>query len=128
MTESIAGLSRIIDFFDGREMRVAAVVRALNIRGDVYLRDGNLDGALADARRALDIAQTLQGDKPYSSLAGQALLLMARAHERRGGQAEAHEAAARAVPQLSETLGAGHPDTLSARQQADSNPLPDRAF
>jgi serine/threonine protein kinase len=116
--EAIAGLTEIIGFFDGRQMAVAPLVRALNFRGDVYLRAGNTDAALADARRALEISRALQGDKPYSSLAGQSLLLMARVHESRGELAKTLEIAERAVPQLASTLGAGHPDARRAQQFA----------
>jgi tetratricopeptide (TPR) repeat protein len=116
LSESISGLSRIVEFFDGRGMRVAAIVRALNLRSDVHLRQGDPDAAIADAQRALEIAQSLQGDKPYSSLSGQALLLQARAHERRGEPATARDMAAKALPQLRETLGAAHPDTVRAEQ------------
>jgi hypothetical protein len=97
-------------------MAVAPVVRALNIRGDLYLRAGDSDAAMADARRALDVSRSLQGDKPYSSLTGQALLLKARVLEDRGDHATARAVASEAVPQLTETLGATHPDTQSARQ------------
>jgi serine/threonine-protein kinase len=116
LTEAIAGLSRIVEFFDGRGMRVAAVVRALNLRSDVRLRQGDPDAAIADAQRALEIARSLQGDKPYSSLSGQALLAQARAHERRGERATTREVAAKALPQLRETLGAAHPDTVLAER------------
>jgi len=98
------------------------VVRALNARGDVYLRGGDATSAIADAQRSLDIARTLQGGKPYSSLTGQALLLMARAHELRGALATARTVATDAVPQLTQTLGVEHPDTLRAAHIARAAP------
>jgi eukaryotic-like serine/threonine-protein kinase len=118
LSQSIAELSKIVGFFDGRGMRVAALVRALNVRGDVYLRSGDGTSAMADAERSLDIARTLQGGKPYSSLTGQGLLLMARAQELRGELAAARTVASEAVPHLTQTLGAKHPDTLRAAQIA----------
>jgi tetratricopeptide (TPR) repeat protein len=118
LPEAIAGLTRIVEFFDGRRMAVAPVVRALNIRGDVHLRAGNTGAALADARRALEIARNLQGDKPYSSLAGQSLLLMARVHAARDESSAARVAAGEAVPHLLQTLGARHPDTRRAERYA----------
>ncbi len=118
LSQSIAELSKIVGFFDGREMRVAALVRALNVRGDVYLRSSDGTSAMADAQRSLDIARTLQGGKPYSSLTGQGLLLMARAQELRGELATARTVASEAVPHLTQTLGAKHPDTLRAAQIA----------
>src|SRR4029453_7840631 len=47
--EAIAELTKIIEFFDGRGMKIAAVVRVLHVRGDVYLRAGDMDAAMADA-------------------------------------------------------------------------------
>jgi hypothetical protein len=78
---------------------------------------------MLDARRALEIARTLQGGKPYSSMAGQALLLMARVDDRRGDGAATRDVAAQAVPQLTETLGATHPDTRRAQAYAHG-PIP----
>jgi serine/threonine-protein kinase len=116
--EAIAGLTEIIEFFDGRQMAVAPVVRALNFRGDAHLRVGDTNAAMADARRALEVSRRLQSDKPYSSLTGQSLLLVARVEERRGEQAAAQTMADEAVPQLVETLGAEHPDVRHAERLA----------
>jgi hypothetical protein len=118
LPQSIAGLSKIVEFFDGREMRVASLVRALNLQGDFYLRNGDGASAMADAERSLEIARALQGGKPYSSLTGQGLLLMARARELRGELATARTVASEAVPHLTQTLGAEHPDTLRAARIA----------
>lgn len=118
LPESIAGFTRIVAFFDGRGMKVAPVARVLNARGDVYLQQRNVDAAMADAERALEIARRLQGDKPYSSLSGTSLLLMSRIDESRGNEAKAIEMANQAVPQLTETLGAEHPDVRRAQELA----------
>jgi len=112
--EAIEGLKKIVEFYDGRGMKVAPVVRALLVRGDVYLRAGDLDGAMPDATRALEVARSLQGGKSYSSLTGQSLLLMARIDEARGDQAAARDMAGQALPNLVETLGEEHPDTRRA--------------
>jgi eukaryotic-like serine/threonine-protein kinase len=114
--EAIAGLTRIVEFFDGRSMAVAPLVRALNFRADAQLNAGNADAALADARRALEISRRLQGDKPWSSLSGLSLLSIAHIQERRGDSAAAAAAAREALPHLKETLGADHPDTRRAEQ------------
>jgi tetratricopeptide (TPR) repeat protein len=111
---AIEGLKKIVEFYDGRGMKVAPVVRALLVRGDVYLRAGDLDGAMPDATRALEVARSLQGGKSYSSLTGQSLLLMARIDEARGDQAAARDMAGQALPNLVETLGEEHPDTRRA--------------
>jgi tetratricopeptide (TPR) repeat protein len=116
--EAIAGLTKIIEFYDGRSMAVAPLVRALNFRADAYLGKGDTDAALADARRALEISRRLQGDKPWSSLTGLSLLSIAHVQERRGDPEAARAAAREAVPHLKETLGPEHPDALRAQQYA----------
>jgi serine/threonine-protein kinase len=113
---AIAGASKVIGFFDGRQMAVAGVVRALLLRGELYLQAGKSGSAMADAQRALAISRTLQGGKPYSCMTGQSLLLIARFDDRRGEAAAARDVAGQALPQLTETLGATHPDTGRARE------------
>ncbi len=112
--EAIAGFSKVIAFFDGREMTVAPLVRALIGRGEAQLAAGDSAAALADAKRALEISRNLQGDKPYSSLTGMSLLLNARVDESRGEMADARTHAAEAARQLTDALGAEHPDSRHA--------------
>jgi eukaryotic-like serine/threonine-protein kinase len=114
--EAVAGLTRIVEFFDGRQMAVAPLARALNFRADAHLGKGDTDAALADARRALEISRRLQGDKQWSSLTGLSLLAIARIEVSRGGNDAAAEAAREAVAHLRETLGSEHPDTRRAAQ------------
>jgi tetratricopeptide (TPR) repeat protein len=114
--EAIAGLTKIVEFYDGRSMAVAPLVRALNFRADAHLGKGDAGAAMADARRALEISRRLQGDKPASSLTGLSLLSIARIEESRGAHDAARLAAKEALPHLSETLGAEHPDARSAAQ------------
>jgi tetratricopeptide (TPR) repeat protein len=114
--EAVAGLTKIVEFFDGRSMAVAPLARALNFRADAYLGQGDANAALADARRALEVSRRLQGDKPWSSLTGLSLLTIARIEERRGDYDAARLAAREALPHLTETLGPEHPDTRRAAQ------------
>src|SRR4030095_2422331 len=114
--EAIAGLTKIVEFYDGRDMAVAPLARALNFRADAYLGKGDADAALADARRALEVSRRLQGDKPWSSLTGLSLLSIARVEESRGDHDAARRAAREALPHLTETLGPEHPDTRRAEQ------------
>jgi tetratricopeptide (TPR) repeat protein len=116
--EAVAGITKIVEFFDGRQMKVASLARALIARGEVHLETGDLASAMADARRALDIARSLQGDKPHSSLTGQSLLLTARVHQGLHDLPAARAAAEEALPQLTGTLGAEHPDSRRARDHA----------
>jgi tetratricopeptide (TPR) repeat protein len=114
--EAIAGLTKIVEFYDGRSMAVAPLARALNFRADAHLGKGETDTATADARRALEVSRRLQGDKPYSSLTGLSLLTIARIQETRGDRMAASAAAKEALPHLSETLGSEHPDARRAAQ------------
>ncbi len=116
--EAVAELTKIVEFFDGRQMAVAPLVRALNFRADAYLGTGEPDAALADARRALEISRRLQGDKSWSSLTGLSLLSIARIQDSRGEHEAAQISAREALPQLVETLGPEHPDAHRAEQIA----------
>lgn len=114
--EAVAGLTKIVEFYDGRSMAVAPLVRALNFRAESYLGTRDTDAALADTRRALEISRRLQGDKPWSSLTGLTLLSIAQVQESRGDHEAARAAAREAAPHLKETLGSEHPDTRRAEQ------------
>jgi eukaryotic-like serine/threonine-protein kinase len=114
--EAIAGLTKIVEFYDGRSMAVAPLVRALNFRADAHLGKGETAAAIADARRALEISRRLQGDKPWSSLTGLSLLTIARIDESRSDNEAARLAAKEALPHLRETLGPEHPDARRAAQ------------
>lgn len=118
LPEAIAGFTEIVAFFDGRQMTVAPLARVLIARGEAHLKAGDIDAAMADGQRALKVSRSLQGDKPHSSLTGLSLLLISRVHAQRGDPAAARAAADEAVPQLVETLGAEHPDSIRAREAA----------
>jgi tetratricopeptide (TPR) repeat protein len=122
--EAIAGFTKIVEFFDGRQMTVAPLARVLIARGDAHLRAGDFDSAMADGRRALQVSRGLQGDKPHSSQTGQSLLLIARIHQSRGELATTQTLAGEALLHLVETLGAEHPDSRRAREFADTGAPP----
>jgi tetratricopeptide (TPR) repeat protein len=126
---ALASLARIIAFFEGRGVAVAAIVRAHALRAEVHLRQGNAAAAMADARRALEVSRTLQGDKPYSSHTGTALAMMALIHESTGDLAAARTVATEAVPHLVETLGTNHPETRRVQRlaEADDTSVPGHA-
>jgi tetratricopeptide (TPR) repeat protein len=126
LDEAAAGLTKVVEFFDGRHMAVAPLARALNYRAEAYLAGGNTDAALADARRALEISRKLQGDKAWSSLTGLSLLSIARTQETRGDHEAARSAAREALPHLKETLGPEHPDTRRAKEYAGTFGTPSR--
>jgi hypothetical protein len=106
----------MVEFYDGRGMAVAPLVRALNFRADAQLGKGDAGAALADARRALEISRRLQGGKQWSSHTGLSLLTIARIQESRGDHEAARAAANEALPHLRETLSPEHPDAQRAAQ------------
>jgi len=116
LPEAIAGFTKIVRFFDGRQMTVAPLARVLIARGEAELDSDDVGAARQDAERALEVSRSLQGSKPYSSLTGQSLLLLARLEDRLGEVAAARAAAKDAATQLVETLGAEHPDSVRARE------------
>jgi tetratricopeptide (TPR) repeat protein/predicted Ser/Thr protein kinase len=120
LPEAEAAFSRIVAFWDARQVRTGATWSALRDRSGVYLREGRLEDALADARRAEEIARAVQGATPFSSLTGLSLGLLSDIHERAGRRDEARRTAREAVPHLVHTLGDAHPETRHARARAEA--------
>jgi tetratricopeptide (TPR) repeat protein len=116
---AITSLSSVIESFDSRKIVNGSLTGYLRQRADMYLQQGNLDAAMADARRAVQMSRSLQGAKAQSSLTGLALLAAARVHQSRGEAVEARKAAAEAVTHLTNTLGDEHPETQRARRVAE---------
>ncbi len=96
----------------------ALIISACLIRGELSLDEGRLAEALADARRALVLAQRAQGGVPYSSRVGQASLLLARIWAGSGDPTQARQAAQTAVDHLSRTVDDDHPLLKQARELA----------
>jgi tetratricopeptide (TPR) repeat protein len=91
------------------------ILRALLLRSDLDLREGQVSSAEADARRALSIAQTLQGSLPYSNNTGLAWLALGEALAKQAEDAGAQQAFHTAVAQLSHTVDENHPALQRAR-------------
>jgi serine/threonine-protein kinase len=117
-----AALASYSDLIARKQVSRTMLARALTERADVYLKLGKPDLALADAERDLQVARTLQRDKPYSSYTGQALAVLARCHQAQNAPEQARAAAAEAAINLSKTLGDDHPDTRWALQAAQQEP------
>jgi tetratricopeptide (TPR) repeat protein len=117
-----AALASYSDLIARKQVSRTMLARALTERADVYLKLGKPDLALADAERNLQVARTLQRDKPYSSYTGQALAVLARCHQAQNAPEQARAAAAEAAINLSKTLGDDHPDTRWALQAAQQEP------
>jgi tetratricopeptide (TPR) repeat protein len=91
--------------------------KALLIRADLDLQEGDAARAEADARRALSLAQTLQGALPYSNNTGLAWLALGEALRRQEDVAGARQAFHSAVAQLSRTVDDSHPMLQRARER-----------
>ncbi len=101
-----------------------AVAAALIGRADSSLRLGQLDAALADARQANSLAESLQGGKPYSSRTGAARLELGQVLEARGDAAGAADAFKAAVDHLSHTVAAGQWQLVMARDLPQGSKTP----
>jgi serine/threonine-protein kinase len=89
--------------------------KALLLRSDLNVQQGQAATAEADARRALALAQTLQGGLPYSNNTGLAWLALGEALAKRADRAGAQRAFQTAVAQLSHTVDDNHPALQRAR-------------
>jgi hypothetical protein len=95
------------------------------VRGEARWQRGDLAGALADARRAVEVARDAQAGEPHSYVTGLSWLLLGRI-EAAAGQAEASRRSLQAaLDQLSATLGDEHRETRRARDTL-LNPLLNR--
>jgi len=108
----------VVRLFEQRGMRIGTLVNALRLRAQIRWRQGELDGATSDVRRALAIAKELQGRNPHSSFTGLSLLLLARVERDAGNVGAADTALQEAIRHLSGALGDDHPETKLARQLA----------
>lgn len=100
----------------GREIGSAATITARLGRAEAELRAGYIEAAADDARVALGIAKSLQGDLPYADQTGHASLILGRALKKMGRTGEAQAALEVAVANLSHTVDDKHPAAVQARQ------------
>ena len=84
-------------------------------KAEALLMAGDIAAAAESARTALDASISLQSGLPYSQRAGRAWLLLGRALQRLGKSAEADQALASAVTNLSNTIDESHPALIEAR-------------
>jgi serine/threonine-protein kinase len=120
VNDALDGYTEGLNYLDTRKMAIGATVVALRDRSAVYLRLGKIEAALADAKRAMTIATTLQSGKPYSCMTGFAQLAMSRVFFAQHDLKSAHQWAQQAEDQLSHSLSDDHPDTVAARLMAAS--------
>jgi serine/threonine protein kinase len=89
--------------------------RALLARAELDLATSNNNASADNARRALAMATSLQGDLPHSSQAGLAWLMLGRTFVASGQAAKARRAFSAAVDELSATVDPNHPALLQAK-------------
>lgn len=87
-------------------------------QAEAALLKGNATAATEHAREALSIATPLQGGVPWSNLTGRSWLMLGRALQSAGDNAQAHKAFESAVKHLSNTVDPDHPALLRARALA----------
>ena len=92
----------------------------LIVRSDIEREMGRAGAAATDAAQAMRALQKSTEPGSYSNALGHAYYSLGRALQRQGKSAEARHAFLSAADHFQNTLGASHPDTLTARQMADS--------
>jgi tetratricopeptide (TPR) repeat protein len=88
-------------------------------RAEAELFSGDTRAAEQDARAALDLARAQQGGVQWSSRTGLSWLMLARVLQERG-DIQAQSAYTAAVNNLANTVDAGHPALVRARELAHS--------
>jgi serine/threonine-protein kinase len=108
-------MSEIVEQLSKNAPNSTRMSDAYRERASVELLQHNLITAKADAEHALQIARTSQADQPSSNTSGAAWLVLGRVLQAGGDKVAARRAALQAEANLSNTLGAQHPQTLAAK-------------
>ncbi len=98
---------------------LARIAAALGL-ADTELTSDDATAAEAPARRALSIAESLQGGVPFSNRTGLSWLMLGRVLQKLGDATHAHQAFESAVTHLSNTVDAEHPSMIRARELASA--------
>jgi serine/threonine protein kinase len=109
--------TRFAQFLD-RKRKTPAMLEASLGKAEAELGSGKIDDAVNEAKAALEMATSLQGNQPYSNNTGLSWLMLGRALRKQGRDAEAHEAFAAAITHLSNTVEDDHPRLVQARDLA----------
>ena len=110
--------------------RTAPGVTARLGRSEAELRAGDAAAAAQDARLALEAAQMMQGNLPYSNFTGLSWLALGRAELRLGNATRAQHAFRSGEQHLANTVDDNHPALMEARslltdgRAAAGNPAP----
>jgi tetratricopeptide (TPR) repeat protein len=109
--------TRFAQFLD-RKRNTPAMVEALLGTAEAELLAGKIADAVNDANAVLAMSKSLQGNLPYSNHAGLSWLMLGRALQKQGREAEARKAFAAAITHLSNTVESDHPALMQARELA----------
>jgi len=108
--------NRVIELLEARGASTPALASAYRLRAEIDAQKGNRDTARADAEKALQLAEGLQGGKPYSDDTGLAYLSLGRVLQAAGEREGARAALQSAATHLSNSVGEEHPDTRAAQR------------
>jgi serine/threonine-protein kinase len=114
---ALSGLNRIIELSSAKNSTGnAAAVSAYRLRAEIEMRQGQSADAEADARKAVQMAESLQGANRFSSDTGLSYLTLGGVLLHAPDRSQAPVALHAAVDHLSNALGEDHPDTKQARR------------
>jgi serine/threonine-protein kinase len=113
-TEARRLFTQAISNYQAQDCCRANQAWALALRGELALRDGDLEAAAADATLARERAPPVEAES-FSRFTGRAWYLWGLVHEHQRQWREARDAFATAAVQFSGALGDAHHDTSLAR-------------
>jgi tetratricopeptide (TPR) repeat protein len=108
--------TRVIGLLEARGASTPALASAYRLRAEIEAKKGERDVAKADAQKALQIAEGMQGGKPYSDDTGLAYLSLGRVLQLSGDPEGARAALQSAALHLGNSVGEDHPDTRTAQR------------
>jgi serine/threonine protein kinase/tetratricopeptide (TPR) repeat protein len=113
---AITALNRIIELSNAKNSAGnAAAVSAYRLRAEIEMRQGQGEAAETDARKAVHMAESLQGANRFSSDTGLSYLTLGGVLMSAPNRSQAPVALQAAVDHLSNALGEEHPDTQQAK-------------
>jgi serine/threonine-protein kinase len=113
--EALRLLTQAISNYQAQGCCRANQAWALALRGELALRDGNVEAAAADAALAREMAPAVEAES-FSRFSARAWYLAGMVRERQRRLREARDAYATAAVQFAGSLGDAHHDTFQARE------------
>jgi serine/threonine-protein kinase len=116
LAEADKALADVQSVYARRQAKTGVVAETFINRAEIALALGRVDDAQAHAEHALALARASQGDLPYSFIAGEAWLALAKCYRARGATGEASNALHHAGENLRSTLGPSNPVSQQVEQ------------